>query len=533
MLATPVSLASLVAALTLGAADATPATDAPRLTPVVFPPAAPNAEGEALALGLAERAAAELYATGRYNHLHLKQVLSLMRQRGVTSAALGDEAAITATAPLLGAELGAFGELRSTDGQWTLTMSVFDLRHRRLEGLTTPLGQDFALAVETGGRAIAAALAAFDGVALSSARETIHPHTTSDEAMRAFLDCFAVLVRQSLGLRKAHTIAPQTLADARARCEAATAADPGFAAGWAALSFARALSFDHQAAEQALRQARAASGYLPLTVLAHYWLATRFSGNDAGTEVLRRAVETSPGALIFLTYLGEHLNIVARYDEALATWQRYLAIVAESPYAMAQAGYSLARLGRLDEAIAQSRQASRLDPTDLEIKLELASRLVDAGRLTEAEAALLPMVRHPGVYGEVVLRLGYVYLLQRRDDLAEEQLRRALELAKGPHEWRTRGRTHYDLAIVEARRGTLAAAEDHLLAAAADGFVDAKLLAADPDLKLLAGRPKVAKLLRGRELTAPSLLRLTPFPTDALGTTLPDAKRPTAPGFNF
>ena len=56
----------------------------------------------------------------------------------------------------------------------------------------------------------------------------------------------------------------------------------------------------------------------------------------------------------------------------------------------------------------------------------------------------------------------------------------------------------------------------------------------DPDLGPLAKRPKVAKLLKAsKSAPASSLLQLSPFPTDGLGTQQPDATRPSGPGVTF
>ncbi|MEO1174482.1 MAG: tetratricopeptide repeat protein, partial [Myxococcota bacterium] len=211
--------------------------------------------------------------------------------------------------------------------------------------------------------------------------------------------------------------------------------DPGFVDAWAALSLASSLSLQNDRAVEALRKAQGAQAYVPMTVLAEYWLATRFKDHPAGAAVLRKGLDSYPGSLIFLSYLGEHLNITRQFQEALAVWNRYLAAVNQSPYALSQKGYSMARLGSEEDAISLSRLAVAEDPKNLFIELELASRLVDAGQLKEAEVLLEAMVKKPRVFGEVLSRLGYVYLLEGRNDAAEPMLNRALALATGPSEW--------------------------------------------------------------------------------------------------
>jgi tetratricopeptide (TPR) repeat protein len=498
-----------------------------RTTPVVFPPRASGALGQELALGITDRAGAELYATGYYNHLHIKQVLSMARHHGLTIDRLADPVVAKRSATLLGAQSGFYGTLSRLDKGWTLTGTVFDLRTNRHETMEHTLPADIAALVRDGGRALARALASLDGVELMDEEATIHPDTSLAEAMRNYLAGWSVLVRQPLGLRQSHVIDAGEINEARQHCIAATAADPQFAAAWAALSLASALALENEDAARALNHTRSVTGYLPLARLAQYWLATRFNSNAYGAVVLRDASREHPGALIFLAYLGEHLNITQKYSEALGVWNRYLKVVGHSPYAMAQKGYSMARLGHLQEAIDITRDASAADPESLHIKLELASRLVDAGRLDKAEKLLIPMVRAKDAWGEIALRLGYVYLLMNKKGRATKLLERALEMSTSPSEWRTRGRARYDLAIVQARQKKLKAAEDLLLAAANEGFIAAALLSKDPDLQSLRDRPRVTHLFNNPKIApSESLLHATPFPVDQAGSPKPNEHRP-------
>ncbi|MEL6339616.1 MAG: CDC27 family protein [Myxococcota bacterium] len=519
-----------IAILVLIVFGATSADAAKRITAAVFPLHSSEAAGVELGYGIADVAAAALYQSGAYQHLHLKQILSVARHRGWTSADLAGSRMTAAAAELLGAPVGSYGEIAKTDTGWRLTAKAF--RGDRVAPVVVDLPADTARAVEIGGVALAKAIATLDKIGL--AKGEVHPRSRSGAAMRAYLSCYATLVRQPMGLRESHVVEATTLAAARARCEDAVRLDPGFVDAWAALSLASSLSLQTERAAEALKRTRGLTAYVPFAILSEYWLATRFKSNDAGAAVLRDGVRTYPGAMIFLSYLGEHLNITRDFKEALAVWNRYLAATTRSPYALSQKGYSMARLGQLDEAIAVSREAVNQDPESLVVELELASRLVDAKRLDEAAALLEPMARKPGAFGELLSRLGYVYLLQKKHDPAEKALGRALELARSPSEWRTRGRTRYNLAILMARSGKLKEAEDHLLAAAKEGFVIGSALRADSDLEKLKGRTRVAHLFKDPELKLdPKLLQVSPFLTDSGGIPRPEAARPTAPGFSF
>ena len=517
----------------LAAAEQTAVKRPGRLSAVVFPLVAQDRPTRELAFGIADRAGAELLNTGSYNHFHLKQVLRFCGLHGIELDHLADPQVIRRALGLLGAKLAVFGSIEKAGAFFELRILVLDLRSDKQAETKLKIDPDPAKAVEAAGRAVAQAVAKLDGVALSAAGN-VQPASKSGSAMRAYLACSAVLIEQPMGLRKSFVLDPKTLALARAECERAVKLDPNFFAAWASLSLAQSLALKPEEASRALVQAEKAKGYSPFGQIARYWLATRFSSSDDGARVLRAAVGEHPGALIFQTYLGEHLNITKRYDQALVVWKRYLQRVPNSPFALARQGYSQARLGQLSKAIASSEMACKLDPESLDLKLELASRLVDAGKLGRAEKVLLPMANNPRVYGEVLLRLGYVYLLQNKNEEAKIWLDKALALAKGPNEWRTRGRTRYDLAIIMARRDALAEAEQHLLAAAEEGFMVRELLQKNVDLQRLASRRRVAHLFKSPKLKVEGLLlHASPFPVTQAGEADPDAKRPALTGFTF
>ena len=475
-------------------------------------------------------------ATGNFNCFHLKQIFSMARSHHLTSEDLASKDRAESAARVLGAECGAFGTIeRGESGGWQLEFSVFDLHAKKSTHASLALPDDAAKAVRQGGRAIAGAIASLYEDTLAE-NVPLHPETVSAEAMDAYLECYRVIINQPLGLRKSHVISHGLLVQARRDCLMAVKADPDFGAAWAALSLVYSLSFNKDDAARALKHAEASKGYLAYEPIADYWWKTRFKGSPAGAAVLAKAVADFPGALLFLVYHGEHLNITRDYDKALASWDRYLKMVPTSSYAMAQKGYSLARLARMNESITLTTQACRLDPDDMELKLELASRLVDAGQLKGAESILQPLSRDKQVFGEVLLRLGYVYLLQGRNDEAERLLENALKISTGPNEWRTRGRTRYDLAIVMARKGRLDEAEKHLLDAEWEGFMFKEVLKNNVDLQALADRPKLSHLFT-QEAPLHRKLRLstTPFPVDYSGQIVPDKKRtpPSMTGVSF
>ncbi|MEM6733850.1 MAG: hypothetical protein AAF658_19975, partial [Myxococcota bacterium] len=313
---------------------------AKRITPAIFPPHSDNAAGIELGYGIADVAGAALYQSGAYHHLHIKQILSVARQRAWTSADLATDEMKKAADALFGAPVGAYGTLARSSAGWRMTMTVF--RGNRTAPVEVNLPSDAAQAVQLGGNAVAAAIASFDTTELADSK--VHPRSRSGAAMSAYLSCYGVLVRQPMGLRESRVVEVAKLATARKDCEEAVKLDPGFVDAWAALSLASSLSLENERAAEALKQTRGSNAYIPLAILSEYWLTTRFESHTAGANVLRKGLATFPGALILRSYLGEHLNITREYQEALDVWNRYLGAVGRSPYALSQKAYSMARL---------------------------------------------------------------------------------------------------------------------------------------------------------------------------------------------
>ena len=504
-----------------------------RRAPVaVIPPAADTAAAQSLALVMADRAGEHLYASGRYTHFHVKQVLSYLRSRSLAPAKLRSDAMATDILTKLGARYGAWASLSSlTKGGWELVISAHDLGSKKNIRKSHRLGADSASAVMQGSLYLAQAVEDLRQKSRPLKDQT--PFTSSAKAAQHYARCFQIIIGQPLGLRKTQTLDIELLKEARAQCKKATEADAAMVQAWSALSLAESLAFENDKAARSLKQADALGGYRPFRTLSRYWLTTRFKGSLAGEAVLKTARTEHPGSLIFLTYLGNHLNIVDKYQAAYEVWEHYNSL-AQSPYGKTNLAYSLARLGQPKKAVELTREAQVQDPESSRLQLELASRLVDAQMFVEAEKLLTPLAKSPAASGELLLRLGYVLLLQNKNEPARQWLNRAIKRAQRPGDWRTRGRSYYDLAILSARRGDLDSAEKELLQAAREGYKVYHRLKEHPDLKALAYRPAILKALAPPESKGkPLMLFATPFPTDAVGDARPEAPRGPMPEFGF
>ena len=99
--------------------------------------------------------------------------------------------------------------------------------------------------------------------------------------------------------------------------------------------------------------------------------------------------------------------------------------------------------------------------------------------------------------GEVHLRLGFALLKLKDYRAAELESQQAIEIAKAPAEWRTRGRARYNLAKLWVESGNLDNAMRQLRMAVEEGFKDRKAFETDPDMKPLVDHPDYAKLMKG------------------------------------
>jgi tetratricopeptide (TPR) repeat protein len=475
----------LLASFVMIALCAAPAWAAERVSVPILPPVA-EARLEPLALAIQERAAAALVEAGQ-DEIHIKQILRMTEIEGIAPATLADDAVALRVARSIGASEGKAGprvvysRLSSAPGGYLLEASVRDgvAARPKQQRVTLPAGA--AAAVREGGRALAA-------LALGKEPPPV-VESKSDDAVSRQAECYAILIRQPMGIENPSVIEDADLDRARAACKAAVSFDPGFARAWATLGLALAIRGDDKEAIDALGKVGDTKAYLPLAWIARFWIVTRYHSNAAGADALREAILRHPGFLLARGYLAELLNATQSHAEALAAWQDYLHVAPRSGFVKAKVAYTFAKLGKQADAIDRTREALRADPGSVALRMELGSRLLDAGKrdaakLDEAIALLGVMARAPGARGEVVLRLAYAYLLKGELDYAEPLLHDALARAIKPSEWRTRGRAKFDLANLYLRKKQAGKADEVLEAAMKEGYVPHDL--ARGDLQLMA-----------------------------------------------
>jgi tetratricopeptide (TPR) repeat protein len=171
---------------------------------------------------------------------------------------------------------------------------------------------------------------------------------------------------------------------------------------------------------------------------------------EAATEVEQRS-----GAL---TFRANALDMLGRYDEAVAAYEEVIAETPEWWEAHANLGICHARNGQMERAEAAFRRGLEDCPGSPEIRDELAAHLLSQGgdlqeALTLSEEAVAlgrDEIRHLITLGEVRLALG-------DDEGTAEAYRSVLSLDPDNPD------AHLELGILHERRGETSEAEEHFI----------------------------------------------------------------------
>ncbi len=502
----------------------TVALAAPR-APVVafFPPSSNDVRLQQLALLMEARASELVEQTNKVSELHLKQTLRAMQEEAFTGDLnqAGDTEALRIA---VGADRAvAFSLTANGDG---LLLSGVMVDGKKPKPFTMKLPKTWSGALDQGSVALAKAL--LNGTPLPK-KLNAQPSSTNDEALQLLGACYPVVLRQPLAVDTPALIDGGELERAIAACQKAIELDPQLRFAHAVNALALAILGGDAAAAKSLAALGDNDDVLEIYSLARFWLLTRYQSNEAGVAYLSDVVKRHPGELIARSYIGDTQFALGAWADAEKTWQGYVALAPASPWALGRLSKALARQGKHTEAIAAAKKGFLLSPTSPEARLELGSRLLDAGNLAEAEETLEPLSRLVPARGEHLLRLGWTHWLQGELDAAEAYFQRALDTATAPGEWRTRGRAAYDLALVEAKTGRKAEAKAHLKAAFATGYRVKDLDASLVDLVREMDREEVAKTTPPADKSPIKPRESSLFPVDAFGDVDVKATKPAPP----
>lgn len=493
---------------------------------VVLPPAPASAKAtpgipEGLPLVIQERVNARLMGAKGLVVVHPRQVRAMAQRHRMTVESLGSPVEARSAAERVGAAVFAYSSLTPSKEGWSLEASVSRVGTPKTRDARAELPRELAKAVALAEKTVSELVLGELGL---SAPPLTFPAEPIDAAVRDYASCAELLGRQPIGVEVPTVLNEGELLKAQGACERAVKTAPGDAEAWTALALVDAVAGRDEAAAMALTKAQImrVSHHLPNLVLTRFWLAGRYQSSDAAAKVLKDALLAEPGFLLARAYLGELYNALGQHELAAQAWKDYAAVTRPHPFVISKLGYTLARLGRQEEAATFAEKAFAFDRESVDLSLELASRYVDAGQVEKAEAVLVPLAQAKDARGEVLLRLGYVRQKQGQAEAAEQLLTRAVAAAAEPSEWRTRARAKLNLAVLaagkgkkdDARRFATEAAKEGLKLSATPETRDVVALFTEKELEKLGGGPKAKQA--------------SPLPLSG-GEVDPSAKRAPAP----
>lgn len=504
------------------------AVAAPAKQPVIafLPPSSTDAQLQQLALLMVARASELSEETKKVSELHLKQVL-----RAVSEEGFAEDLRVPANADALRGILGADRAVAFTlEAQGdALVIEGVTVDGKKPKPFTAKLPKAWPGALDAGSVALAKAILSGTPV---PAKSTAQPGSANEDALKQLGACYPVVLRQPLSPETPALVDTAELQRATEACQKAVELDPKLRFALAVGALGHSILGGDNVAASALGGLGDSDDMLEAYTLARFWLLTRYQSNEAGVAFLKDIIKKRPGELIARSYLGDTLFALGAWADAEKVWREYAELVPNSAYAWGRVSKALARVGKHDESLIAARRGFALSATSTEARLELGSRLIDAGKAQEAEEILEPLARLNPVRGEHLLRLGWTHWLQGELDPAQAYFKRALDVSTAPGEWRTRGRAAYDIALVEAKRGRKAEAKEALKVLMASGM---KIKDLDPSLAALAREMERGDMVRDAGLInavpRPSLIprEASLFPVDQYGELDPSAPKPAPP----
>jgi tetratricopeptide (TPR) repeat protein len=169
------------------------------------------------------------------------------------------------------------------------------------------------------------------------------------------------------------------------------------------------------------------------------WAQSRIY-TDAET-VWRATIAVNPGAAAAHADLGSELFLQGRLDEAIAEFREALQIDPSDPDAHFDLGKTLWQEGRAREAIDEYRRALASDPSDAEARANLGVALFEFGERAEAMEQFREAVRLNPAYVEGHTDLGKALIEEGQIEPGIKEYRAALRLDGGS------APAHYNLGL--------------------------------------------------------------------------------------
>jgi TolB-like protein/Flp pilus assembly protein TadD len=252
----------------------------------------------------------------------------------------------------------------------------FDVERAALPGLVDDLSRRLARAID------------FEMVrSAGSAAARLSPEAAhaDDLAMQGWATLYRGMNRQTVG-------------EATALFERAVAMDPGSVRGWGGAAFASSVALRRSRADQAaLRRLEQAADRLErLDPAGYYGILARgmlaFARRDwsSALAVGDRLIELFPGHHGSYTMRGSVLVRLGRFEEALADTEKAIALLPNNTDGANEwrRAFIFYGMGRYAEAAAGLRQALAKNPTSLANVFPLAAALVRSGKPDEARQVI-------------------------------------------------------------------------------------------------------------------------------------------------
>jgi serine/threonine-protein kinase len=291
------------------------------------------------------------------------------------------------------------------------------------------------------------------------------------------------------------------------RCfEQALARDPGFALAHAGLADTWALLGFYSAGPpgevfpKAKRAAHAALAIEPGLAEAYPSLAYSEMYYDwdwpEAERAFRRAIELHPGYATAHQWYGNFLSVMGRADEAIATFERALALDPLSGLKYAGLGWGCYFARQYERAVEQCRRGVELEPSSVVAHAWLALGLQAIGDSAGAVAAAEETARLAGHGVSSLGLLGQAYAAAGRTTDARTVLDRLLRLSE------SRYVSQYDLALIHLGLGDPDAAMDWLERGYTERDHQTVFLKVDPRVDALRERRDFGRLLERMRFSA-------------------------------
>jgi tetratricopeptide (TPR) repeat protein len=291
----------------------------------------------------------------------------------------------------------------------------------------------------------------------------------------------------------------QDLRDAMRAFDQALARDPAFALAHAGVADTWALLGFYSAAPpgevfpRAKRAARRALDLEPALAEAYPAFAYSAMYYDwdwiEAEQAFRRALELHPGYANAHQWYANFLSVMGRAEEAIATFERALALDPLSALKYAALGWGCYFARRYERGERECRRGVELESTNVVAHGWMMLNLLGLGRHEEAVAAAEETARLSGHGVSSLGLLGYAYGTAGRRNDARSVLERLITISA------TRYISQYDVALIHLSLGHADAAMEWLQRGHAERDHQMVFLKVDPRLDPLRERGDFGRLL--------------------------------------